>query len=63
MEKYNRQYAEALRQQKNYDELFTYVSKFKNSNSPEALTMLSDCYYFGLGTKKDHVLCLSLIHI
>ena len=57
MEKYNRQYAEALRQQKNYDELFTYVSKFKNSNSPEALTMLSDCYYFGLGTKKDHVLC------
>lgn len=51
---YNKEKTKSLKKQKNYEELFAYLSKFANSEIPGALNELAECYYWGLGTEKDY---------
>lgn len=57
---YDRKKAKALKKEKKYEELFEYLSSFANSDNPEALNNLSECYYFGQGVEKNHTMCFSL---
>lgn len=51
---YNREKTKSLKKQKNYEELFVYLSEFAKSEIPEALNELAECYYWGLGTPIDY---------
>lgn len=51
---YNKEKTKLLKKQKNYEELFAYLSELANSEIPEALNELADCYYWGLGTPTDY---------
>lgn len=51
---YNKEKTKLLKKQKNYEELFAYLSEFAKSEIPEALNELAECYYWGLGTPTDY---------
>lgn len=51
---YDKEKTKLLKKQKNYEELFAYLSEFAKSEIPEALNELAECYYWGLGTEKDY---------
>ena len=51
---YSKEKTKSLKKQKNYEELFAYLSKFAKSEIPEALNELAECYYWGLGTPIDY---------
>lgn len=45
---YSKEKTKSLKKQKNYEELFAYLSKFAKSEIPEALNELAECYYWGV---------------
>jgi len=51
---YDKQYATKLKKEKQYEELFQYLSSFAESDNCSALNDLAICYYSGLGVEKDY---------
>lgn len=60
MNEYNKQYADKLKKERKYKELFDYLSAFAESDIPQALNFLSKCYYNGYGTDKNYNKCFEL---
>lgn len=54
---YNQEYAEQLREEKKYEELYAYVSQYEAREIPQALNMLATCYYRGYGVEKNEGKC------
>lgn len=57
MKEFRYSYAQQLKKDRNYSELFEYLLHFSDSGNPTALNCLTECYYNGWGTDKDFDKC------